>query len=189
MKRLCVISAIVWVSSTLGGGETPNTVDSFTVREIDRAPTQIQVSDSRVTVIVFVSAVCPMSADYSARLTKLDKEYSPRKVRMILVNSNENEPDTQVNEQRKLSGMMLPVYRDPLGRVAALVQAYSTPTAVVLDQSGAIRYWGSIDDARNPERVTKPYLQLAIDAVLAGRTVERPRTRVMGCSIKRASAP
>ncbi len=189
MKSLCVILAIVCVSTVLGGGETLNTVNSFTVREIDRAPTQIQVSDSRVTVVVFVSAVCPMSADYSGRLTKLDKEYSHRRVRMILVNSNDNEPDMQVNEQRKLGGLTLPVYRDSSGRLAALLQAYSTPTAVVLDQGGALRYWGSIDDTRSPERVTKPYLQLAIDAVLTGRTVDRPRTRVMGCSIKRASAP
>jgi AhpC/TSA family protein len=188
MKSLIAITAIACVSPFLGG-ESLNTINSFTVREIGMAPTQIQVNANRATVVVFVSAICPMSADYSQRLTKLNEDYSPRGARIVLINSNDNETDEQVNEQRRLSGLKLPVYRDPSGRLAAQVQAYSTPTAVMLDQSGAIRYWGSIDDARNPVRVTKPYLQLAIDAVLAGRAVDRPRTRALGCSIKRLAVP
>jgi hypothetical protein len=188
------VKSIYAILTTIGcsclplyGGPPIGTIRSFAVREIGRESKQVQLGTSRATVVVFVSALCPMSMDYGYRLKKLNEDFSGQDVRIILVNSNQNESDTQVEEQ--ISSLRIPVYRDPNGRLAELLAANSTPTAVVLDQSGTIRYSGAIDDARNPTRVTKQYLRIAIEAILAGKAVVPARTRVLGCSIKRSSVP
>jgi hypothetical protein len=189
MSKLHRILLIVCSYAVSSYAETPSSIDSFTVHENGGKPARIRVTDYPVTVVIFISAVCPMSIDYSTRITTLGKDYSSDRTRLIVVNSNYNETDKQISEQRKRSGLSVPIVRDPLGGLATLLQVYSTPTAVVLDQSGVVRYWGAIDDARNPERVTRSHLRLAVQAILAGKTVERSRTRVMGCTIKRQSLP
>ncbi len=171
----------------LHGSEPDRSVQALMVRDIVHGPLRIEPGDSRATAVIFVSAVCPMAADYGQRLVKLSNDYAHQGVKMLLIDSNDNESDAQVEAWRTALELPFPVYRDPHTQAAETLQVYSTPTAVVLDQSGAIRYWGSIDDARNPSRVDKPYLRLALDALVAGKAIERPRTRVLGCSIKRAA--
>jgi hypothetical protein len=59
---------------------------------------------------------------------------------------------------------------------------------VVVDRAGSIRYSGRIDNfyaalGRPRQRVTEHDLRDALDAVLAGRPVPRPRTDAVGCHI------
>jgi hypothetical protein len=124
-----------------------------------------------------------MSMEYSGRINELAADYSPRGVRILAVNSNTNESDAEVEKQRLEAHLSMPVYRDN-GSVAEILGSIATPTAVLIDQAGMIRYFGMIDNARNPARVTRRLLRPAVDSVLAGRAVELPRTKVMGCTIK-----
>lgn len=190
MRFVCAMLTTVACSCLLLYGQQPvQAAHSFAVRGIDGESKQVQLGASHATVVVFVSALCPVSTAYDERLTKLNADFSSRGVLMILVNSNQNESDAQVEEQRKIARLPMPVYRDPNGRLAELLGAYGTPTAVVLDQSGAIRYLGAIDDARDPTRVTRQYLRGAIEAILVGQAVAQAQTRTLGCSIKRLSTP
>ena len=63
--------------------------------------------------------------------------------------------------------------------------AQSTPETYVMDSSGVMRYHGYIDDSQTPSRVSRRGLALAIQAVIDGKTVEKPETRAFGCTIKR----
>jgi DNA-binding LacI/PurR family transcriptional regulator len=155
------------------------------LRQSNGSVYKVQTSGAPATVVVFVSSVCPVSMAYSERLSALAGAYSRQGVRMLLVNSNRNEEDAAVEKQRVEARISMPVYRDD-GALADLVGAAATPTAVLFDKTGAIRYFGMIDNSRNPARVTKHLLQSAIDAVLAGREVEISRTKVIGCAIKSA---
>jgi hypothetical protein len=168
----------------LAGDQSTTVVSSLVVHDMNHGAVKIEAGASRATVVIFISAICPMSFDYGGRIAKLTKDYASRNVRVLLVNSNLNEPDEQVEEYRNNFKLAVPVYRDPGGEVAGILHAFSTPTAVMLDRNGAVRYWGSIDDNRNLARATKQYLRQAIGAILAGKSVEPSRTRVLGCSIK-----
>jgi hypothetical protein len=163
----------------------PDRVSLIKLRTINGALQEVRIPDAPATAIIFVSTVCPMSMEYSERLNQLVGDYSPRHVRMLIVNGNVNESDTDVEKQRREAGIRVPIYRDN-GDVADLLGATATPTAVVIDRAGAIRYRGVIDNSRNPARVTKRLLRSALDSILAGSVVEIPRTKVMGCSIKSA---
>jgi hypothetical protein len=190
MRSLFAMIVVISCSCLLLYGQQPvRIVHSFAVRSIDGQSKQVLLGTSRATVVVFVSALCPVSMAYGERLAKLNADLSSRGVLTILVNSNQNESDALVEEQRRTARLPMPVYRDPDARLAELLGVYGTPAAVVLDGSGTIRYVGSIDDARDPRRVTRQYLREAIEAILAGQPVAQAQTRTFGCSIKRSSAP
>ncbi|HTM50872.1 MAG TPA: redoxin domain-containing protein [Bryobacteraceae bacterium] len=146
----------------------------------------VDPAPGNATVVLFISAVCPMSNDYVIRINDLYRDYSSRGVRFLVVNSNQNEEQAQVDDHARRAGFLFPVYRDPNNAAADRFGAQSTPEAFLLDGGGIVRYHGRIDDARNPARVKQRSLRLAIDAVLEGREVAAPETKAFGCVIKRA---
>ena len=160
-------------------------ITHLNLQTIGRGPASISVSQTRATVVVFISTDCPMSMDYGIRIGKLAEAYSNRSVQVILVASNSNETDVDVEKFRQALKVATPVYRDHHATVAGLLSVVATPTAVVLDSAGTIRYKGNIDDSRNPAKVKQHFVQAAVDAVLSGQPVQVQHTRVLGCSIKR----
>ena len=69
-----------------------------------------------------------------------------------------------------------------------LAGATVTPTAVVLDREGAVRYRGRIDDfyaalGKPRRQATTHELRDALDAVLAGKPVAVPEAKALGCYI------
>jgi len=53
------------------------------------------------------------------------------------------------------------------------------------DKLGNLVYHGTIDDSTyDAAKVTKPYLENAVEALLAGKTVPDPETKSVGCGIK-----
>lgn len=155
------------------------------LKVIGHGSTSLSLAHNRATVVVFVALDCPMSMDYGQRIGLLDKEFAGKGVQVILVDSNRNESDAEIEKVRKALNLTIPVYRDPSASVAELLTAIVTPTAVVLDASGTIRYTGGIDDSRDPAKVKNRFVQAAVDSVLNGQPVQVPHTRVLGCSIKR----
>src|SRR5207248_1649329 len=61
----------------------------------------------------------------------------------------------------------------------------ATPTAVLLDGAGVVRYHGQIDDNPEPVAVQRQYLREALDAVLSGREVPVAATLALGCAIRK----
>jgi cytochrome oxidase Cu insertion factor (SCO1/SenC/PrrC family) len=158
----------------------------FSVTDTHGRKVPVTPGDGRVTVVMFLSAICPVSNSYSARINDLYRDYAPKGVRFVFVNSNENEPAAAVEEHARRAGFAFPVYKDTGGVVADRFGAQYTPDSLVFDGAGRVRYHGRIDDAQNPARVRSHSLRLAIDAVLAGREVAQPETKAFGCTIKRA---
>ncbi len=77
------------------------------------------------------------------------------------------------------------VYKDENNVVADRFGASVTPETYVIDETGTIRYHGSIDDSQNLSRVTTQRLRLALDAVLTGGSPPQTETKAFGCSIKK----
>lgn len=182
VRSLMLVMTCVFALA-LGGQSVVDT--PLKLRKPDGSLHKVSTSGASATVVIFVSTVCPMSMEYSERLNQLDADYSRRGVQILLVNSNTNESNAEIEKQRVEAKISMPVYRDD-HTLADLLGAVATPTAAVIDRAGVTRYLGMIDNSRNPTRVTKHLLRSALDSVLAGRAVEVPRTRVIGCTIKAA---
>ena len=68
---------------------------------------------------------------------------------------------------------------------AYLYDAQRTPEVYVIDSTGKLRYHGRITE-NHEDASSSPDLKNALDALLAGRTVEKTVTKAFGCTIKRA---
>jgi peroxiredoxin len=172
-----VLSALAGVCLTLAAPFQPG---SFRLSTLEGAEVEFASLRGRVTVVVFVSAVCPMANDYADRFTSLWETYQQTPVRFVFINSNRNESAAEIRANAAGNRFPFPVHRDPSGLAAERFQAEVTPTAYVLDTAGAIRYQGAIDDAANPARVKRSWVREAVEALLAGRTIETTATKPSG---------
>jgi len=137
-------------------------------------------------VVVFVSTRCPFSNAYNARMSALAKQYAAKGIALVGINSNNNEPDSEVAEHAKKNGLAFPVLKDAGNKVADAYGANHTPEAYVIDASGKLVYHGRIDESKEEGEARSHDLANAIDAVLAGKPVPAAETKAFGCSIKRA---
>ena len=157
----------------------------FTLADLQGATVAISPGKGEVTVVMFISAICPMSNHYNVRINDLYRDYSAKGVKFVFINANQNEKAALVRDHARSAGFPFPVYADVNNVVADRFGAQSTPETFVISGDGTIRYHGRIDDSQNPARVQHHSLRLAIDAVLAGREVAAPETKAFGCTIKR----
>ncbi|MBM3811793.1 MAG: redoxin domain-containing protein [Acidimicrobiia bacterium] len=151
-----------------------------TLHTLDGEPRSFTSLRGGITVVVFISAVCPMSNDYADRFSALHREYANSAVRLLFVNSNRTEPVEQIRRNAEGNQFPFPVLRDTNNALADHFQAQVTPTAVVLDNSGAIRYQGAFDAAANPARVKRQWVREAVEALRAGKPVAVTSTKPEG---------
>jgi len=137
------------------------------------------------TVILFLSTICPISNAYADRIQGLFARYAGKPVHFLLLNPNANETEEETRAYSRDVEFPTPLRKDENNALADRYNARLTPEAVLLDETGRVRYQGAIDDARNPARVKVDALRQAIDAVLAKQPVPMESLRAFGCSIKR----
>jgi peroxiredoxin len=139
------------------------------------------------TVLIFIATKCPVSNAYNERMQKLSQDFRAKGVNVVGINSNSNEPVAEVKSHATEKGLTFTILKDAGNQIADRFNAQYTPEAYLLDAAGKLVYHGRIDNSKNADGVTTNDLRDAVEAVLAGRTVERPEVKGFGCSIKRAS--
>lgn len=138
------------------------------------------------TVLIFIATRCPVSNAYNERMEKVYEDYKARGVAVVGINSNSTEPVEEVQLHAKEKGLTFPILKDKDNKIADRFGAGRTPEVFFLDATGKLVYHGAIDNAQNPAMVNVNHLRNAIDAVLAGKAVERADVKAFGCTIKRA---
>lgn len=148
----------------------------------------VRLADYRGSVVVayFCSIRCPASNAYHERVAELAARYGTGgRVRFVAIHTGGGAaaPD-EVAVQSAAAGLRFPHLLDADGSVARRYVVTRTPTFLVIDPSGEVRYRGALDD--NPHRalVTRGHLDDAIRAVLGGHDVERPMSEVGGCAVR-----
>jgi hypothetical protein len=150
-----------------------------------RAP--LAVGDRKAVVLVFVSPFCPTSNAFTPEVNRIAADYGDRFSFYLI----EADADISVADAKKHVETMeikAPVLLDPQQRLAKLAKASITPEAVVLSASGATLYQGRINDlyVNQTKKLKEPRthdLRVALDAIAAGKPVEVPTTKAIGCSI------
>lgn len=142
------------------------------------------------TVLVFWSGTCPCVRRYQERVDALLDVYPASRVRVLGVSSNAGESFADVLREARERQVRVPLFRDEGGRVADALGAHSTPTVVVLDASGVVRYLGWIDNERPPSAPGRePWLEHALRGVLDGKSTFSARSPTYGCAITRSLFP
>lgn len=145
------------------------------------------MAGKKAVVVMFVSALCPICASYHSRILSLAKEYAPKGVGFLAINSNRNEPLAELKAHARGHKYPFPVLKDATDKTADAYDARVTPEAYVIDSHGALVYHGRIDNNFDPALATTHDLANALDSLLAGKPIAKPRTKAFGCAIARAA--
>jgi peroxiredoxin len=189
ISRLSVAVLLNVLAAGAAAGERPVRFESAVLTAADG--TSVSLDELRsgrdATVVVFWSATCPCVRRYQERVDALLDVYPADRVRVVAVSSNAGEAFEDALRVARERGVRVPLYRDEGGKLAEALGARSTPTAVLLDASGAVRFRGWIDNERRPgESGREPWLERAIQGVLDGKASFAAKTPVYGCRITRS---
>ncbi len=142
-------------------------------------------------LFVFMCNHCPYVKHIRAGLAQLARDYQPRGVAVVGINSNDvaNYPEdnpARMREEVKAAGYLFPYLYDETQAVAKAYRAACTPDLYLFDKSQKLAYRGQFDDSRpgNGIPVTGKDLRAALDAVLAGKPVTPEQKPSIGCNIK-----
>jgi tetratricopeptide (TPR) repeat protein len=134
-------------------------------------------------VLIFGSTTCPCADGYNPRIDDLARRFDGEGVRTFMVFSAPEATRKAVEEYAAKRKISLPLVLDAGGKLAARLNARTTPTAVVIDAAGKVQYRGRIDDNPDPQAMVRQDLKLALEELLAGKKVQVARTLAIGCGI------
>jgi len=149
-----------------------------------------ELEDKKALVVIFSCNHCPYAQAYEGRIMEIQKDYSPKGVQVVSINSNEDVKhpedsfDNMVKRAKEKNFNFL-YLRDESQQVARDYGATHTPHIFLFNQKHELSYTGKIDDNwEEPGKVKQQYLRAALDAVLAGKAPSEPETFAIGCTIK-----
>ena len=142
-------------------------------------------------LVAFICSHCPFVRHLRAGFAAMAREYQPRGLAVVAINSNDIEaypqdgPDAMRTEAAEL-GYVFPYLLDATQSVAKEYRAACTPDFFLFDAGRRLVYRGQFDDSRpgNGRPVTGADLRAAIDATLAGHAPHAEQLPSLGCNIK-----
>lgn len=145
------------------------------------------VEGARFYVLAFITNTCPIARRYTSRLVEMEAQYHEQGVRFIGVNVGFDETLEEIKEHARDFGVTFPLVKDSTGDATRALGMTRTPEIAVLDVEGQLKYRGRVDDQYRlggvKPNITSHDLRDALDALLAGKPVERPRVPAEGCVI------
>ena len=188
-----VIAGAVIASSVRAEGEIPAapaigaTIENFTLPDVNGQERSLKsLAGKNGTVLLFIAVQCPVSNAYNERMEKLAADYKAKGVAVIGINSNVKEDADAVKAHAAEHKLTFPILKDPGNKIADKLGASVTPEAYFIDPNNRLLYHGRIDNSRNEAQIETSDLRNALDAVLAGKAIEKPEAKAFGCTIKRA---
>ena len=141
---------------------------------------------TRAVVLFFISTECPISNRYAPEINRIAASFASQQVVFYAVHSDPALSASEARQHATDFGYKFTVLLDPTQVLASQTGVEATPTAVILSPQGAVLYRGRIDNryldfGRYRDTNIKPDLQLALQAVLNGKPIEEPTTKVIGC--------
>ena len=145
-------------------------------------------------VVMFICNHCPFVKHVVEQLGRVGRDYLPRGVGIVAINSNDvgNYPQDGPEHMKALAereDWEFPYLLDSTQQVAMNFRAACTPDFFLFDGEGKLVYRGQLDDSRpgSGRPVTGQDLRAALDALLAGEVVSSNQVASLGCNIKWSS--
>jgi thiol-disulfide isomerase/thioredoxin len=162
----------------------------YSLRSFEKAP---------VLIIIFSCNHCPTAQAYEDRIVAIAKDYRAKGVALVMISPNSPEAVSyselgytdmgdsfeEMKLRAKNKGFTFPYLYDGETQKCSLEYGpVATPHCFVFDRNRILRYSGRVDGSEKPGTGNGEDLRNAIDAVIAGRSVSPPVTKVFGCSVK-----
>lgn len=147
--------------------------------------------EGKPLLVMFICNHCPYVKHVRGELAQVARDYQPRGLAIVGINSNDAEryPDdnpSHMREEVALAGYSFPYLYDESQEVAKAYEAACTPDFFLFDRQHRLAYRGQLDGSRpgNGKPLSGADLRAAIDAVLAGRAPASEQMPSIGCNIK-----
>ena len=189
-----VVATVSFVSqptTTLasGGLEIGATAENFSLPDVDgKAQTLNSLKGKNGTLVVWLSAQCPVVKGYKDRINEIAAEYQAKGINFVGINSNSTEDLNWVKSNIAEFGYKFPVLIDKNNVLADKWGATVTPEVYFFNAKNVLVYHGAIDNDRSGRNPTEVYLKSAFNEALGGKPVTKTKANAFGCSIKRAGA-
>ena len=164
-----------------------STLETFTLNDLSGAQQTLdKLKGKNGSVLVFLSAQCPVVRGYNERINEIANAYQSKGINFIGINSNATETLDRIKSNATEIGYKFPVLIDKGNVLADKIGASVTPEAYFFNEKNVLVYHGAIDNDRSGKNITDTYLKAAFDAKLAGKPITKTSANAFGCSIKRA---
>ncbi len=207
LHALSTVSLFVLCACASGFAATPVTMleigaaaPDFELPGVDgRKHSLADYAKADVLAVVFTCNHCPTAQAYEDRIIRLTSDYKDKGVAVVAISPNDPKglrldelgytemSDTleEMKVRARDKKFNFPYLYD--GDTQEVSRAYgptATPQVFVFDKGRKLCYVGRIDDSKKPENIKVRDLRIAIDALLAGKSVPVAKTKAFGCSIK-----
>jgi glutathione peroxidase-family protein len=196
MKSNLILAALALVMFSFipTGYKTGDPVTDFSLKNVDgKMVSMNDYKNAKGFIIVFTCNHCPFAKAYESRIMDLDKKYASKGFPVIAINPNDPDAvpeDSYANmvARAKEKNYSFPYLIDESQNVAHAFGATRTPHVFVVQKEkgkNILKYIGAIDNnSDEPEKVTQRFVEDAVDALLAGKSVPTTETKAIGCTIK-----
>lgn len=149
--------------------------------------------DAKGFLVIFTCNHCPYAIAYEDRIIALDKKYAKLGYPVIAINPNDPslQPEDSFENMKKRAaekGFTFPYLFDEGQKIYPQYGATKTPHVFLLNKENGkniVKYIGTIDNNYDdPADVSERYVEDAVDALLAGKPIEKQTTVAIGCTIK-----
>ncbi|QDU63539.1 AhpC/TSA family protein [Planctomycetes bacterium Pan216] len=140
--------------------------------------------DKDALVVCITCNHCPVAKAYQDRLKQFEDKYGD-KADLVAINVNLGESDGLEAMKKRASEeeFNFDYAIDPSQKVGEQLGARVTPEFFVFDKDRKLVYTGAFDDNMNAEKVSKGYVEEAVNAVLSGGKAPAS-TKPVGCGIR-----
>lgn len=149
--------------------------------------------DAKGFIVIFTCNHCPYAIAYEDRIIALDAKYKSLGYPVIAINPND--PAVQPKDsyeamivRAREKSFTFPYLFDDGQKIYPQYGATKTPHIFILQKDknkNVVRYIGAIDNNyKDANDVTEKYVEVAVDALLAGKPVTTTTTVAVGCTIK-----
>ncbi len=177
-------SVMIPLGSKAPGFSLPDTVSGKVISLNELSP-------GKATVFMFICNHCPFVKHVNKELVRLANDYLSKGVFFIAISSNDvaNYPEDSPEKMKlaaKELGYPFPYLYDESQEVALAYDAACTPDFYIYDKDLKLAYRGQLDDSRpsNGLPVTGKDMRVALDLLVAGKTVPVEQRPSIGCNIK-----
>ncbi len=200
MKHNTFLGAVIGAmicSATAWAVEPGDAAPAFTVKNVKGEEVSLAKQKGKVVVLEWVNYDCPFVKKHygSGNMQKLQAKYTGKDVVWITVSSASDgelsEAKGLADRSKEAGNKASQIVLDTDGKVGKAYGAKTTPHMFVIDKEGKVAYNGAIDSVKSTEvadiEKADSYVSLAIDSVLAGKTVDKAKTEPYGCGVKYAA--
>ena len=197
-KFTAIFAAILFSASAAQAIDAGVQAPDFKTTDINGKAESISQYKGKIIVLEWTNPDCPFVKKFyePGKMQELQKQAKADGVVWLSINSSAEGKEGSINPEQakswvsKAKSEASAYILDPKGIIGKEYGAASTPTAVVIDKSGKVAYFGAVDDKPSFKQediaTAKNYITEAIKSVKAGTALATPQTKSYGCGVKYA---